>query len=85
MATGAPTASELHKVFQKYAGDKFTLTKKDAKTMVEKEMPELYEKCKKMEAGKKILQNMEENEEDELTFKAFEEIMANVIVIVAGI
>ncbi|XP_069488093.1 protein S100-P-like [Ambystoma mexicanum] len=61
-------------VFDKYSGtegNKFTLTKGELKTLMEKEMPGFMENAKDKDAVDKLLKDLDENGDSEVDFNEF--------------
>ncbi|KAM4707407.1 protein S100-P-like [Discoglossus pictus] len=61
-------------VFDKYStskGGNLTLSKGEIKTLLEKELPEIFTNAKEKDASDKILKDLDENGDSEVDFNEF--------------
>ncbi|XP_061620350.1 protein S100-P-like [Phyllopteryx taeniolatus] len=79
MCESSPTNLEmamccLGDIFDQYAaaeGNSFTLTKKELRTLIEKELPELYQAAQADPEGLNLMQGLDSDKDGEVDFQEF--------------
>ncbi|XP_053314234.1 protein S100-P-like [Spea bombifrons] len=67
-------------VFHNYAateGDKYSLTKGELKTLVEKELPGILSSAKEKDGSEELLKDLDENDDNKLDLKNFVVFLAS--------